>query len=413
VLKKVAFLLKIVTEFYNMPYEHEATVLYVDDEASNRLVFERLFDEKFKVITASSGREALEILKKEFVGVLVTDQRMDEMSGNELLMRAKELYPDIIRIVITAYSDLEPIVRAVNEGFVARYIIKPWNNEELEQILHWGIEAFTLGHHNSALHLRLMQTERLVTLGSIGAAIIHDLNQPLSYLSSNAERLSQLASSVDGLNTLLAAHGTSLPSKQLATLQELANELPEITRDMMTGCALMQELTSGMSKILRPMPRSKKASVDPIPVIRYAMSVCRSLIAHAQGQLLYDGPTSLPQIQISHGELGQVLINLMANAAQALQRRGGPDGVVTVSASAQKDRVRFVISDNGPGMSKEVQDKLGTLFFSTREEGTGLGIAQCQRIIQKHHGEWQLSSKEGKGTVVTFVLPQAQSNPSD
>jgi signal transduction histidine kinase len=103
----------------------------------------------------------------------------------------------------------------------------------------------------------------------------------------------------------------------------------------------------------------------------------------------------------------------MANAAQALQRRGGPDGVVTVSASAQKDRVRFVISDNGPGMSKEVQDKLGTLFFSTREEGTGLGIAQCQRIIQKHHGEWQLSSKEGKGTVVTFVLPQAQSNPSD
>src|SRR5688572_14277286 len=102
-------------------------VLYVDDEASNRTVFSLTFGERFNIKTASSGDEALRIIASEDVGVLLTDQRMPGMTGNELLERVRRDHPNVLRMILTAYSDLDPILKAVNDGLVARYIIKPWS----------------------------------------------------------------------------------------------------------------------------------------------------------------------------------------------------------------------------------------------------------------------------------------------
>src|SRR6476659_1984512 len=100
-------------------FEH--LVLYVDDERANRIVFEQSFNKKFRIKSVDSGEAALAVIAEEPVAVLVTDQRMPGMSGDELLVRFKSLSPDTIRIVVTAYSDLDPILRAVNEGLVVRY----------------------------------------------------------------------------------------------------------------------------------------------------------------------------------------------------------------------------------------------------------------------------------------------------
>src|SRR5947207_12829718 len=93
-------------------------ILYVDDEKPNRVVFEASFGKKYRVQCVDSAEKAIEILKNKDtpVGALVTDQRMPGMSGEDLLAQAKQIVPDTIRIVITAYSDLDPILRAVNEG---------------------------------------------------------------------------------------------------------------------------------------------------------------------------------------------------------------------------------------------------------------------------------------------------------
>ncbi len=123
----------------------EHLIIYVDDERPNRIVFEQSFGARFNLRTLGSPKEALEVLRNETVAVLITDQRMPEMSGHELLMRVKQLYRETIRVVITAYSDLDPILSAVNEGLVARYIIKPWDRAEVEEILLWSLEAFSLG----------------------------------------------------------------------------------------------------------------------------------------------------------------------------------------------------------------------------------------------------------------------------
>src|SRR5262245_28140743 len=110
-------------------------VLYVDDEHANRVVFEQSLKSEFRIKTVEDAKSALEVLDHHEVAVLVSDIRMPEVDGLELLRRAKERHPNAIRMVITAYSDIDPILRAINEGLVARYIVKPWDREELIQIL--------------------------------------------------------------------------------------------------------------------------------------------------------------------------------------------------------------------------------------------------------------------------------------
>src|SRR5262249_53679304 len=108
----------------------EPLVLFVDDDRANRIVFEQSLAE-FNVITASDGQSALRLMEHDEIAVLVTDMRMPGMSGEELLRIAKSRHPHTIRMVVTAYQDVDPILRAINDGLVARYIIKPWVREEL------------------------------------------------------------------------------------------------------------------------------------------------------------------------------------------------------------------------------------------------------------------------------------------
>ncbi len=380
----------------------EHLIVYVDDERPNRIVFEQSFGARFQVRAVPSGQAALELLRSETAAVLITDQRMPEMSGHELLVKAKQLYPEMIRVVITAYGDLDPILAAVNEGLVARYIIKPWDRAELEKILLWSLEAFALGRQNSALQLRLMQTERLVTLGSMAAAVLHDLHQPLTNLTVNLERLGEHAKVLGKLTTLL--EGGALSKKDRASLQELAGEVPELSRDLLTSCELMTKMTLGLQQFLKSERRAEPSGVDPLPIIQYAMGVCRETSVRARGRISYEGPASLPKVYIGSTELTQVLINVVANGAQALLARSKAGGRVVVSAAEVDGQVQISVDDNGPGMSAEVLRKVGTPFFSTRPEGTGLGVAQCRRLVEGAGGTFNIQSVEGQGTTVTFTL---------
>lgn len=383
-------------------------ILYVDDERANRIVFEQSFKDRFSIKTVSTAEDALNFLKTEPVAVLVTDQRMPGMSGNDLLLRAKELHPEVVRIVITAYSDLEPILRAVNEGIVARYLVKPWDFAELDEILRWAVEAHAAGQQSSALQLRLMQTERLVTLGSIAGTIVHDINGPLSYLHANTERMIGLSSAVPALAGLLERHGQELGERDREALGDVVAELPEILDDMRHGCTVIGALTEGLRRMMRTMPPSDELpSAEPLPIIRYALSVCRRIALDSGAEMLYDGPTALPKVRINPPELTQILINLISNAAQAVGTVDRSDRRVVVNAIEAGDKLRFIISDNGPGMSPEVLKKIGTLFFTTREEGTGLGVAQCKRLVQRAAGDIHFVSSEGAGTTVTVLLARA------
>ncbi len=384
----------------------EHLIVYVDDERPNRIVFEQSFGARFNVRALPSGQAALELLRNETAAALITDQRMPDMTGHELLVKAKQLYPEMVRVVITAYSDLDPILAAVNEGLVARYIIKPWDRAEVEQILLWSLEAFTLGRQKSALQLRLMQTERLVTLGSMAAAVLHDLHQPLTNLTVNVERLAEHGKSIAKLKSVLEEAGASLPKKDRTLLHDLVGELPDLSRDLLMSCNVMTNMTVGLKQFLKSEPKPEPSGVDPAPIIQYAIGVCRETAVRARGRISYEGPVSLPKVRIGGTELTQVLINVVANGAQALLARNKSGGRVVVSAADVGKDVQLTVDDNGTGMSPEILGKVGTPFFSTRPEGTGLGVAQCRRLVEGAGGSFKIESVEGQGTTVTFTLPK-------
>jgi signal transduction histidine kinase len=386
-------------------------ILYVDDERSNRVVFDQAFAKRFRVKSVESGEAALALLAEEPVAVLVTDQRMPGMSGDELLVRVKTLSPDTIRIVVTAYSDLDPILRAVNEGLVTRYIVKPWDRRELEEILRWSLEAHWLGRQNSALQLRLVETERLMTLGQVSAHVLHDISAILSAFSPNLDLLDEMGDVLTpALRAVLEGRPVKLSASDRSLLEIYANDLPTMAKEVRSSTNLIKELITSLRAFQNktPSPQGPR-DADPLDAIRRTITLLSHGANASRSRLDYDGPNTLPRIGATTTELMQILLNLVRNAQQAIEAAGG-GGTVVIAAAGDGEAVRFSVQDTGPGIPEAVLARVGTPFFTTRNDGTGLGVAQCKRLVATLGGDLDIQSASGgrsRGTTVTFTIPKS------
>ena len=117
-------------------------VLYVDDEENNLIAFRASFRRYFTIYTAASANEAQDILKSHIIHVLITDQRMPETLGTELLAKAVKDYPNQSRVLFTGYSDIEALKDAVNRGQIFRYLQKPWNDDELKKTIEDSYQVY-------------------------------------------------------------------------------------------------------------------------------------------------------------------------------------------------------------------------------------------------------------------------------
>jgi response regulator RpfG family c-di-GMP phosphodiesterase len=122
--------------------DDKITILYVDDEENNLFSFKAAFRIKYQVLTAISGDEALKLLSTKQIHVIITDQRMPEMTGVEFLEKVLEKYPDPMRLLLTGYADMEAVVDAVNKGKIFHYLAKPWNEEELDLTINRAYEKY-------------------------------------------------------------------------------------------------------------------------------------------------------------------------------------------------------------------------------------------------------------------------------
>jgi DNA-binding NtrC family response regulator len=110
-------------------------ILYVDDEDSNLRIFRTGFKRQFDITAANSAKEGLEILAKEEFAIVITDQKMPQMTGTEFLKEVNELYPDTIRVILTGFSDIGAVIDAINHGNVFKYIPKPWNKADMKEAI--------------------------------------------------------------------------------------------------------------------------------------------------------------------------------------------------------------------------------------------------------------------------------------
>ncbi len=126
-------------------------ILYVDDEESNLVLFDRAFEDSYEIHTALSAREAIEILRCQTTHLVITDQRMPEMTGVQLLEVIQSEFPDIVRMILTAYSDVDAIINAINTGHVYQYVTKPWDEKEFGVVIDRALESYDLQQHNRKL----------------------------------------------------------------------------------------------------------------------------------------------------------------------------------------------------------------------------------------------------------------------
>ncbi|HET6284727.1 MAG TPA: response regulator, partial [Polyangia bacterium] len=177
-------------------------VLYVDDDPRNIHAFRLAFKDQFRLVTAQSGKEALEILAKQPVAVLLADQRMPEITGAALCAAAKAQFPDVVRMIVTAYSDMTAVMEAINKGEVTRYFFKPWREEMVAEALRAGVEAYQIATLARDLQVRLLQQEQQATTTFLLGRVLHEIVSPavgirdnLGFLVDSVSQLARMAAS--------------------------------------------------------------------------------------------------------------------------------------------------------------------------------------------------------------------------
>ena len=163
-------------------------ILYVDDEEKSLTNFTRAFGGQFRILTATTAQKGLKLLEEhaDEIGLLMTDQRMPGEKGVWLLERARQFRPHVIRVLVTAYADMDAAIAAVNSGAIYKYVSKPWDPPQLEQTLKRGLEFFIvqserdqlLREKMSVLHNMLI-ADRIVSLGLLAAGLSHHIRNSL------------------------------------------------------------------------------------------------------------------------------------------------------------------------------------------------------------------------------------------
>jgi|GEM_PF-415065 len=166
-------------------------VLYIDDEDINLVNFKHTLAGEYKIFTVHTGEEALSLLEKEGeLAVVVADQRMPGISGIDVLFKVRELYPDTARMVITAFTEVEDMIDAINRGHVFRYIVKPWNEHDLRMSIRNAVENFSLVKRNSSMLAELAEkNKRLATMNTELERQVQTRTQELEGSNSELRRV--------------------------------------------------------------------------------------------------------------------------------------------------------------------------------------------------------------------------------
>lgn len=370
-------------------------LLFVDDEEMAVVGFTRRYGEEFTVYTATDGKRALETLREHpQIAVIVSDQRMPVMSGVELLSQAKSAAPDAIRMLMTAYTDLGVVIDAINKGNVYRYITKPYNEEEMRLLIIQAIEHYHVVRERDRLYQekietmrRMARVNRLSAIGTLAAGMAHEINNPLVAVSTFLQMLPQQRNSPDE-EYWTDFYGVAV--KEVNRIKTLIAELLSYSKGAKSAELYAREINLEKHFDLNRI-------VSEVILLLYNEAKRKNI--RFELKLTKD----LPQAKMDEERIRQVIVNLVLNGIQATE--GGAIILSTSYHHGEMPYLELVIADTGIGISEENMEGLFHPFFTTKHEGTGLGLMTCHHIIDQHRGSIDVRSKPGKGTQVIVQIP--------
>lgn len=238
------------------------------------------------------------------------------------------------------------------------------------------------------------QSQKLDTVGGMVAGIVHEVNNPLAYVRSNLHALLGVAALVEKRKDAFEADD-----------REALTEMRDIVDETLDGVERIARIVGGLRRFSRA-DADEELPVDLNAVARQAIRLAE-LGARSDVVLVSRLAETLPAVKGSADRLGQVVLNLLLNARQAIE--GRPFGRILVETLAQHGGVELLVSDNGPGIPEEIQDRIFDPFFTTKgpAEGTGLGLSIAFDIVRDHGGSLEIASRPGEGARFIVRLPSA------
>jgi signal transduction histidine kinase len=264
---------------------------------------------------------------------------------------------------------------------------------------------------------RIVQAEKLASLGLLSAGVAHEINNPLSYVANN---LTVLQRDVSTLAEVLAAYEDARPALESShpeaaeRITRLAEEhdLPYVREHL---GELMQSTAQGVKRVsnivqnLRRFARLDQAAIDRLDLNGAVASTLELLRGRLQEHRIevVQNPGAIPQIVCAPAQINQVILNLLLNAQQAITATGQAGGRIEISTRTSRNEVTLEIADNGCGIPAEIQSRIFDPFFTTKPvgEGTGLGLSISHSIVHDHGGRIELESAPGQGARFRVILP--------
>jgi two-component system, NtrC family, sensor histidine kinase HydH len=222
---------------------------------------------------------------------------------------------------------------------------------------------------------RLLRSERFAAVGEAAAYVSHEIKNPLMVIGGMASQV----------------------ERRLA--EDPAGQ--EKLRIIQTEVKRLESFLGELRDFLRPAQPSKQA-IDLNQVIREVKALMEEAIREKGIRLEDRLNPDLPPVEADPNQLKQVLLNLVKNALEATEDQGS----ILVSSGTDDGQVWFSVQDTGKGMSEDVQEKIFHPFYTTKEKGTGLGLAVINKIVTDHHGAITVSSSAGSGSTFTVRLPE-------
>lgn len=385
------------------------TLLVVDDQEAIIASIVELFDGRYQVLGARHVAEALNLLRQGGIAVVMADQRMPGISGSELLAEVARLAPEVTRILMTAYPDIDAVMQAINQGKIYYYIPKPWESAELEAIIDKAFEYHDLLRERRRLISRLQEANNVLE----------------AKVQARTQELQEKNTALEAMNTLkneflgMAAHDLRSPIGNIQSLAELLlNQEPDLRQEERTEVALMiQKLAQGMMHLLNDLldiSTIESGKIDlrlgPVAIPLFLEDIQqyhRRWAERKKIQVLTEIIGNPPALSFDQERIRQVLNNLLSNAIKFSPMYTQ----VRLSVCPTPMGIEFSVSDQGQGIRLEEQSKLFGAFqrTSTRptagEPSTGLGLSICKKIVELHGGTIGVNSTVGHGSRFFFVLP--------
>ncbi len=380
------------------PGSERLKILFVDDDAINIESFVSCFSEEYEIFPALSGEEALEIFsREEDVAMVLSDQRMNEMTGVELLARVYELSPDTVRIIITGYMDVSDTIDAINKGHIYQFILKPWDIVQMRLVLEQASQTWLLTRENRQLSQQLVTKNRLLLEAN---QHLKDSENRLRHLSTalitaqekERKRISmelhdEMGQSLAALKLQIKVIENELAGKEMfpvrhihANLEHLRNTINEIIENV-------RRLSKNLSPVI----------IDDLGLDAAIENIVLSF-TDIYGIPCNFRPEPLENRFSSNAQ--RLLYRLIQEALNNIGKHSRATKINFTIQTTEQD-VTMILQDNGDGF--DLQN-----IINQPASRRGIGLTAMSERVNMLGGTLDITSKQGIGTRVVFVIPFEQ-----